>query len=223
MPAQVRVSQLPRKVFQLLESILWNDGYRFLPQHLKRMQLSAQYFGFSFDRKAILTALEDVGKQLPSDARIKVRVLLERSGALSVDPASVIEHAGTGKITISTIRVSSVDRLLRHKTTSRHLYDQGYQLAVEQVYEDILFLNEFGEVTEGAISNIFIENGGKWFTPPVACGLLPGIYRQHLLDTKPAAAEKTLRLEDLTSADAVYICNAVRGSRKVTVVPSTSS
>jgi para-aminobenzoate synthetase/4-amino-4-deoxychorismate lyase len=76
---------------------------------------------------------------------------------------------------------------------------------------------------EGAISNVFIEKEGQWFTPPVACKLLPGIYRRHLLETKPAAAERTLQLEDLASADAVYICNAVRGCREVTVVPVSNS
>ena len=91
------------------------------------------------------------------------------------------------------------------------------QQARRQGYDEVLFLNERGEVTEGAISNIFIEKDGHWFTPPVSCGLLPGIYRRQLLETSPAA-ERTLQLQDLVSADAVYICNAVRGCRKVTVV-----
>ncbi len=69
----------------------------------------------------------------------------------------------------------------------------------------MLFLNERDEVTEGAISNVFIEKDGQWFTPPVRCGLLPGIYRRHLLETKAGAGEKILRLEDLAAADAVYI------------------
>jgi para-aminobenzoate synthetase/4-amino-4-deoxychorismate lyase len=63
---------------------------------------------------------------------------------------------------------------------------------------------------------VFIEKDGQWFTPPVACGLLPGVYRRHLLDTG-RATERTLQLQDLLSADAIYICNAVRGCRKVTV------
>ena len=126
------------------------------------------------------------------------------------------EQSGTGNITLSPIRVSSDDRFLRHKTTRRQLYDQQYEQALRQGCLDVLFLNERGEVTEGAISNVFIEKDGRWFTPPLACGLLPGIYRRHLLETKPAE-EKMLRIEDLTSADAVYICNAVRGCRRVHV------
>jgi para-aminobenzoate synthetase / 4-amino-4-deoxychorismate lyase len=207
--------------FQLLESILWNDGYRLLPLHLERMELSATYFGFNFNREAILAALEDEEKQLAPGARIKVRVLLERSGTVKVTHSLVPEQTGAGKITVSAIRVSSGDRFLRHKTTRRELYDQQYEQALRQGYDDVIFLNERGEVTEGAISNVLIEKEGQWFTPPVACGLLPGTYRRHLLETKPAVAERVLKLEDILSADAVYICNAVRGCREVTVVPAS--
>lgn len=214
--------------FQLLESILWSDGYQLLPLHLERMESSATYFGFNFERAAVIAALEDTAKQLrsaelrsgvlASGVRSKVRVLLERSGALSITHALLEEQPGMGRITVSGVRVSSGDRFLRHKTTRRQFYDQQYEQALRQGYQDVLFLNERGEVTEGTISNVFIEKEGRWFTPPVACGLLPGVYRRHLLETKPAE-EKTLRIEDLTSADAVYICNAVRGCRRVKLLP----
>jgi branched-subunit amino acid aminotransferase/4-amino-4-deoxychorismate lyase len=69
----------------------------------------------------------------------------------------------------------------------------------------VLFLNERGEATGGAISNIFIEMDGQWLTPPVDCGALPGTYRRHLLETNQSAAEKTLKLEDLACADGVYL------------------
>jgi para-aminobenzoate synthetase/4-amino-4-deoxychorismate lyase len=208
--------------FQLLESILWNDAYSLLPLHLERMESSASYFGFNFDRKAVLAALEEERKQLPCGVRTKVRVLLERSGALILSHAPVERQAGRGEVIVSASRVFSGDRFLRHKTTRRQLYDQQYALARRHGYEEVLFLNERGEVTEGAISNVFIEKDGQWFTPPVACGLLPGVYRRHLLETR-AAAERSLQLEDLASADAVYICNAVRGCRKVTVVQASLS
>jgi para-aminobenzoate synthetase / 4-amino-4-deoxychorismate lyase len=209
------------KPFQLLESILWNDGYSLLPLHLERMEASAAYFGFNFDRKAIFAALEEESKQLPCGERIKVRVLLERSGAITVSHTPVEREAGQGRVIVSDIRVFSGDRFLRHKTTRRQLYDQQYAQARRHGYDEVLFLNERGEVTEGAISNVFLEKDGRWFTPPVSSGLLPGIYRRHLLETR-AAAERPLQLRDLASADAVYICNAVRGCRRVTVVSSAS-
>jgi para-aminobenzoate synthetase/4-amino-4-deoxychorismate lyase len=206
------------KPFQLLESILWDDGCKLLPLHLERMQASASYFDFNFDRNAILAALAEVEAHFTSGARIKVRLLLERSGTVQITHAPVRAQAGTGKIMVSAIRVSSSDRFLRHKTTCRQLYDQQYEQALAQGYEEVLFLNERNEVTEGAINNVFIEKEGRWFTPPVSCGLLPGTYRRYLLETNPSTAERTLQMEDLVSADAVYICNSVRGCRKVTFV-----
>jgi para-aminobenzoate synthetase/4-amino-4-deoxychorismate lyase len=208
---------LREEPFQLLESILWSDGYSFLPLHLERMELSAAYFEFNFNRQVILAALDEEKKQLPCGERAKVRVLLERSGAVLVSHVPVEEPAGTGKVIVSASRVFSGDRFLRHKTTRRELYDRQYAQVRSQGFDEVLFLNEREELTEGAISNVFIEKQGQWFTPPVACGLLPGIYRRHLLESG-RAAEKSLQMQDLLFADSVYICNAVRGCRKVTLV-----
>ncbi len=209
----------PRKPFQLLESILWDDGYPMLPAHLERMQASAAYFGFNLDREAVLAALEEERKQVAGLRRAKVRILLDRCGAVTVSHSPLEEQAGPGTVIVSSVRVFSGDRFLRHKTTRRELFDRQYAEARRQGHDDVLFFNERSELTEGAISNVFTEKDGDWFTPPVSCGLLPGVYRRHLLQTKPAS-EKVLHLEDLASADAVYLCNAVRGCRKVKVAPT---
>ena len=98
-------------------------------------------------------------------------------------------------------------------------YAQAFKQAAEKGFDDALFLNERDEVTEGAISNVFIEKAGRLFTPPIESGVLPGVYRRHLLQTRPEIEERVLTLDDLRNADAVYICNAVRGLRKVQLIP----
>ena len=85
----------------------------------------------------------------------------------------------------------------------------------------MLFLNTRGEVTEGAINNVFIERKGSWITPPVSCGLLAGVYRRYLLETREDIVERVLSLQDLQSADAIYLTNAVRGMRRV-ILESTA-
>ncbi len=179
------------------------------------MESSATYFGFNYDRNSIFEVLKVEERQFAFGAAYKVRVLLARTGAVKVTHSAVGKEAGTGKAALSAVRVSSGDRFLRHKTTRRKLYDQQYAQALREGYDEVLFLNESNELTEGAISNLFIEKEGRWFTPPVECGLLPGVYRRHLLETKPGAEERRLQLEDLALADAIYICNAVRGCRRV--------
>ena len=91
--------------------------------------------------------------------------------------------------------------MLYHKTTHRPLYAQAFEQAARAGFDDVLFLNLRGEVTEGAISNVFVEKDGRWATPPVECGLLAGVYRRHLLATRPEMEERVLFLNDLRHAD----------------------
>jgi para-aminobenzoate synthetase/4-amino-4-deoxychorismate lyase len=107
--------------------------------------------------------------------------------------------------------------MLFHKTTHRPLYAEAFKAAVDAGFDDVLFMNERGEVTEGAVSNVFVEKDGKWLTPPIESGLLSGVYRRHLLETLPLVEERVLCADDLRNADAVYLCNAVRGLRKVEI------
>jgi para-aminobenzoate synthetase/4-amino-4-deoxychorismate lyase len=95
------------------------------------------------------------------------------------------------------------------------LYEKEYARASELGFADAIFLNEKGEVTEGAISNIFIEKNSKLYTPPVECGLLPGVFRRHILETDAMASERILFPNDLEQADAIYVCNAIKGMRRV--------
>jgi len=209
--------------FELLESILWNDGYILLLEHMERMKSSAEYFEFKFDREIAMAALEEAGKQFERGQRIKVRIQLERGGTVNVTHDEAAESTTMEKVMISRIRVSSGDRFLRHKTTHRTFYDQQYKEALRRGCDEVLFLNERDEVTEGAISNVFVERDGQWLTPPVTCGALPGTYRRHLLESNQSAAERILKLEDLASADGIYLCNSVRGCRKVMIVQDDSA
>ncbi len=204
--------------FSLIESLLWDGGFRLLELHLERLRESAAYFGFAFDPEEVRGALEAEACGLPADATCKIRVLIDRTGEMRIESVPLVLRPGPGRILISPHRTSSQDRFLFHKTTRRALYDRSLAEAQAQGFDDVIFLNERGELTEGAISNLFVESGGRLYTPPLECGLLPGVYRRHVLATDPRAEERVLRLEDLRAADVVYICNAVRGMRKVRLV-----
>jgi para-aminobenzoate synthetase/4-amino-4-deoxychorismate lyase len=134
------------------------------------------------------------------------------------ESASTAATATPARVCISPQRTDPADPTLYHKTTQRPIYALEYQQAVRNGFDDVLFQNLRGEVTEGAISNIFIEKDGRWSTPPIECGLLAGVFRRHLLETRPEIEERVLTLDDLRSADAVYLTNAVRGLRRVEIV-----
>ncbi|MFH1245591.1 MAG: aminotransferase class IV, partial [Candidatus Omnitrophota bacterium] len=105
---------------------------------------------------------------------------------------------------------------LYHKTTNRKLYDAEYRRARSRGFYDVIFSNEKGEITEGAISNIVIKSKGVFYTPPVECGLLDGVYRRYLLRSgKYSIKEKALFKKDIVNAEEIYLTNSVRGMVRV--------
>ncbi|MGO8717877.1 MAG: aminodeoxychorismate synthase component I [Acidobacteriaceae bacterium] len=204
-----------RHDFQLIETMLWENDFRFLSMHLERLESSATYFNFVFDRRAILARLRELANSFHSNKEYRVRLLLNSSGDVAVEGSELLAAPSTGRVRVSPEQTSSTDVFFRHKTTRRQLYDRQYAEARANGFDEVLFVNERGEVTEGAISNLFIEHSGKLLTPPLHCGVLPGIFRRHLLETCPTAEERIVTLADLEAADAVFLCNSVRGFRKV--------
>jgi para-aminobenzoate synthetase/4-amino-4-deoxychorismate lyase len=205
----------------LIETMLWNGvTYPLLDLHLDRLTDSADYFDFACDRAAIHAALKQHAHQFAEQSPRKVRLLLiDRDGNFSIssEPLAPIDPARIGLVSISPDRTDPADPTLYHKTTQRARYALAFQEASHKGFDDVLFLNPRCEVTEGAISNLFIEKDGRWFTPPIECGLLAGVYRRQLLEARPEIEERVLTLEDLRTADTIYITNAVRGLRRVQI------
>ncbi len=74
-----------------------------------------------------------------------------------------------------------------------------------------LLRDSVGRVVSATSANLFIHRDGQWLTPPVAdCGIA-GTCRDWLLRHVPGAAEAVLSPADVESAEAVVLCNAVRG------------
>jgi para-aminobenzoate synthetase/4-amino-4-deoxychorismate lyase len=163
----------------------------------------------------------DYARGFAGHDRRKVRLLLDADGGPRITDEVLAERDGdepAGRVRIARERTNPEDRMLYHKTTHRPLYARAFGQAVRDGFDEVLFLNVRGEVTEGAISNVFVEKDARWFTPPVECGLLPGVYRRHLLETRPDIEERVLFLDDLRHADAIYLANAVRELRRVNLV-----
>ena len=218
-------AELPERL-SLIETMLWDGGYPLgnyplLELHLDRLEDSAEYFDFSCDRAEVKAALIGYANKFPGREPRKVRLLLHSDGSLQITD-EVLASGGSaeriGRVRIAQERTDPADPMLYHKTTHRWLYNRAFEQAARDGFDDALFMNLRGEVTEGAISNVFVEKDGCWFTPPVECGLLPGVYRRHLLETRPEIEERVLSLDDLRRVDAIYLANAVRGLRRVEII-----
>ncbi|MHB1049352.1 MAG: aminodeoxychorismate synthase component I [Bacteroidota bacterium] len=205
----------PLNRFDLLETILWDKEYIFLEEHFSRLRDSAEYFGYPFDRTAILTHLNIAAQKFSAGNTYRIRLLVGSDGVPRTETAVLGVKTNSDVIRIAEEHTDSSDRFLYHKTTFRELYNRYRKRADEERIADYIFLNERNEITEGCITNIFIEKNGRLYTPPLSSGTLNGIYRQHMLSTVKNAQEKILTLDDVRHADEVYICNSVRGMQKV--------
>ncbi|MCP4337544.1 MAG: aminodeoxychorismate synthase component I [Desulfobulbaceae bacterium] len=219
----------PTPEFQLIETILWqpDSGYWLLEEHLQRLTDSALYFQFSYDVQEISQALTATAATLTKSQR--VRLLLYRDGGLEItttelpdtrgsDPLKPLVSTPLPVVSFSRQQINPDSRYLFHKTTMRKTYDDARKLATEQQLFEILFTNNKDEVTEGSISNIFIEKDSNMFTPPLQSGLLNGTFRRFLLD-HGTVQERILKRQDIDTADIVYVGNSIRGLVQVTVRP----
>ena len=197
--------------FELIETMRLECGkYPLLTLHLERLAASARALGFACDVPALAVALAEISSACAAGIH-RVRLTLAHDGHYRISLAKLNDDGQPWLVILADERLDADDYLLRHKTSARSLYDRALvQLADHPDVFDALFLNTRGEVCEGARSNVFIERGGILLTPPLSCGLLPGVMRRHLLESG-RALECVLTLDDLQGAPAIYMANALRG------------
>jgi para-aminobenzoate synthetase/4-amino-4-deoxychorismate lyase len=219
----------------LIETMRFEAGVvQRLSLHLNRLESSAKALGLRFDRHAVegqiqkyviqqgLGGASAVGGK--TEAVFMVRLELSASGQLQIAHKSVVPVTGVQKVYWAedllgkAAVMNSADPMLAHKTTRRALYDHGWQAAETHGGFDVLFTNEKGEVTEGGRTSVFVKLGGQWLTPPLQCGVLPGVMRAELL-SNPAwgSREAVLTPADVKAAERVVVVNALRGVIEVRV------
>lgn len=204
----------PQQPFQLLETLLWerDKGFALLDRHFDRLSTSAAYFCYPFNRKTVQNALAHAVEGCPEE-RLRVRLLMDQDGTLDIS-STPLHHDGdkkTFRYVISDKAINSDNPFLYHKTTNRSFYDQERQHQHDlNNCDEVLFVNERGEVCEGSITNVFIERNGQLLTPALTCGLLDGTLRRELISTG-RAQEAILTPTDLQKAERLWLGNSVRG------------
>jgi para-aminobenzoate synthetase/4-amino-4-deoxychorismate lyase len=196
----------------LIETLLWQrgEGYFLFGRHMARLADSAGFLGLPLAPGAAEAALAAAADAFPAE-RMRVRLLLAPDGALSVTAVPLGPPAERFRFAIAPERQEARNPLLAHKTTRRDGLDPPRVRAAEALgVDEVVFLNERGELTEGSITSLFVEKDGVLWTPPLSCGLLAGTLRAELLETG-RAREKVLVPADLDDADAVFLGNSVRG------------
>ncbi len=214
-----------------------------LDRHLARFRASADQLALPMplDAAAWEAQIIETMTALNHDGDVTIRLLLTRGvGDFTYNPAAcpsptaviivrpVAEVPATDVEHGIGIRVSPVirnhPRALSPRIKSNNLLNNilAMQEAIRYGASEALLLNDRGELTECAQSNIFLVLDGAALTPPLEAGLLEGVTRNFLFEVGEAAEvpvrEQTLRLEHLAIADELFITSTTREVLGVTRV-----
>lgn len=196
--------------FSLIETMRWQPGEGFLrvDQHLRRLARSADALGFRQPQDA----LAKLKAAVEGDSPLRVRLTMTFRGKIEViaAPFEPQSEDTVWRLRIAETRLKSDDSLYRHKTSRREPYEAARAEFKPEEADEVLLLNERGEVCEGTITNLFAEvEEGQFVTPALSSGLLPGVLRADLIRERKAKSE-VLRPEDLKYRK-LYVGNSLRG------------
>jgi para-aminobenzoate synthetase / 4-amino-4-deoxychorismate lyase len=214
--AKARVLTDARPAFELFESLGHEpaEGFRHLDEHLERLAASARYFGFRFELEAASAALKRAVIEVTEPS--VVRLTLGRDGALSTDVRDLPRAKEPVRVALDDEPVDPSDLWLFHKTTRRAPYDRRRERRPD--VDDVVLVNDRGEVTESTIANLAVRLDGVWVTPPIDAGLLPGTYRTVLL-REDGLIERPVTVDELRGAGELALLSSVRGWRPAVLVP----
>ncbi|MDQ6805531.1 MAG: bifunctional anthranilate synthase component I family protein/class IV aminotransferase [Actinomycetota bacterium] len=188
-----------------------------LDRHLARLCASAEYFDFHYEQAAVDAALAHALAHRRAVTR--VRIVLARSGAVHVEAEDLAPTAALVRLGVADRPIRSDDVLLFHKQADRDLYDSLRRSQPE--VDDVVLWNERRQVTETTTASLAVQLDGRWWTPSLAGGLLPGVERARLIDLG-ALTERDISIDELTHADGVAVVNSLRGWRGAELSPVPS-
>ena len=198
--------------FSLIETMRFEpeEGIQRLDLHLARLGNSCRKFGFPCYEEA-KAALADCAATLAEPSRVRLELFGDGRHEITTAPFQPLADDAVWRVRIArAARLNSAEPLLRHKTSRRAAYDAARAEFSREECDEVLLTNDLGELSEGTITNLFVEApDGRLLTPPLSSGCLAGVLRTSLLCKKRAAVAR-IRPQDL-SRHGFFLGNSLRG------------
>jgi para-aminobenzoate synthetase/4-amino-4-deoxychorismate lyase len=202
---------------EALETLRLEDGIALRGDaHLARMQRTARHFGLRFSLAEARVHLKAVQAVQP-EGSWRLRLTCDADGRLAHTLAPFSPTPEPVRLALAGRPLPTRGpraEFLAHKTTRRELYDFDKPAGVF----DVILWNEAGELTECSFGNLAIQIDGKWLTPPLDSGLLPGVLRAELL-AQGRIREARLTRDDLARAQGLAFFNSLRGWMQAALDP----
>ncbi len=202
----VRPAAVPAEA-ELLETMRSDAGAIVRREgHVRRLLDSAALFGWPVERAALDVALDAVARE-HRDGTWRVRLVASREGRIRTTVSPFTPDARMWRVALAGSPIDTRSPLLFNKTTCREVYERARAAAPDA--DDVLLWNARGELTESTIANLIVEIDGARVTPPVSCGLLPGIFRATLL-ASGEVTERIVHVDDMQRATRLWLVNSLR-------------
>ena len=197
----------------VFETILWLNKPVFLNEHIERLKIGMKVIGLEpleeEELRSFLGSM-DVGNKAvkimvtPLNVVISFRDIPYKDEDYKEGMSLKTSHLLKNSTSCLTYIKSScyIENILEKNRAS------------QEGFNDALFFNEKGYLTETSCSNIFIVKNNKIFTPKIENGLLHGIIRQWVIESF-FVEERDILYKDLEEADEVFITNSLMGIMKV--------
>jgi len=198
----------------VFETILIKKEAIFLEEHINRLNKSIDIMnlGEHIDTKFIKNFIKE---EKLKNIVLKI-VVTEKNIVFSTRKIkySKEDYKNGFNLKLSSVLRNPTSNMTYIKSLSynENLYE--YNKANKEGFNEVIFLNIYGNIAEGATSNIFIIKDKKIYTPMISDGILPGVVRNWVIENFEVC-EKHLNKKDLYSADEVFITNSVLGIMKV--------
>ena len=182
----------------------------FKEEHIDRLRNAGRYFAYPFNPENLLQRIDAECQACHVEKDYRLRISISKYGDIDLCCQELTPLSPA----FCQAQLCLQERSLQTPFT---YFKTTYRPHLTVAKQEKIYHNENGELLETSIGNLILQIAGKLYTPPVNLGILPGIYRQHLLETGQVE-ERVLTLKELAQAEAIYGCNAVRGLYKLSLI-----
>jgi branched-chain amino acid aminotransferase len=200
----------------LFETILTIGGKALaLDRHIKRLSHGAEVIGINSPTpEKIAIAVTQLLLSTPDIALGRMRITLSGSGNLLITHQPYKEWSEPAKLVTYPHPFNAKSPLQKVKSTSYGEYLLAFRYAQERSADDALLFNTEDRVMESSTANIIALIGGKWVTPPLSAGPLPGISRELLIEWE-LLTERELIFEELQRCESMALISSLRSIQPI--------
>jgi branched-chain amino acid aminotransferase len=191
----------------VFETIRTENGEVFeLARHMRRASTAAREFGIKLPgEEQVRDAIVELLSVEPQDLG-RLRLMFSKEWFVAVHQ-SYVEISVPAKLKV--IDESRLVDPIAFKTFPYSHRTGLLQLAQGEGFDEIICVNESGEITEGAVSNFLFRIDGRWVTTPLSAGVLPGVQRAIVIE-RCGVSVQSLTRSDIDRVESAIVISSLK-------------